>query len=377
MKSVSNHKTLALECVEPGQEIGAYPSLEIEFDERAGSVRVYDPRLFQAGRRGFCERLLLAAARQPGICKAEIDLASASCRIEFCAGSQAPRLMADSFVGAVRDASAGCSFFDRFALWRRPRQWSALTAFRLPEGPSLWESVEVEPAQIRLRRPGVVGHRARLSRLADTLAEIEGVDACRVSPWSRQITIDVGRDSPLSDRFLDTVEQALACLNAGELLGTTLVPQSAASDESAVAAGGKRLWYLAMAGGAFSLTLVGLVVPGIPTVPFLLATSYYLARSSPRLNERLRRTSFFGPILREWEEQGGVSRVSKGKLTGLTLAIVGITIILAPLTPVTLLVILIISSLSIYGISRMPEIADDRPGEPQLGEPARLALPAP
>ena len=178
----------------------------------------------------------------------------------------------------------------------------------------------------------------------------------------------------LSDRFLDTVEQALACLNAHELSGTSLVPRSAASDELAVAAGGKRLLYLAMAGGAFSLTLVGLVVPGIPTVPFLLATSYYLARSSPRLNDRLRRTSFFGPILREWEEQGGVSRLSKEKLTGLTLAIVVITIVVAPLTPLTLIVILLISSLSIYGIARMPELA---PEPAAAGNAARFALPAP
>jgi uncharacterized membrane protein YbaN (DUF454 family) len=374
MKAVSKHETLALEGALPGQEGGAVPSLEIEFDERAGAVRVYDPRLFQAGRRGYCERLLLAAARQPGISKAEIDLASASCRIEFCGGSQAPRFMADSFVGAVRDASAGCSLWGRFAFWRRRPQWSALTAFRLPEGPSLWETFEVEPAQIRLRRPGVAGNRARLLRLADTLAEIEGVDACRVAPWSRQITIDAGRDSPLSDRFLDTVEQALACLNAVELVGPALLPRSQSSDDSAVAAGGKRVLYLAMAGGAFSLTLVGLLVPGIPTVPFLLATSYYLARSSPRLNDRLRRTSFFGPILREWEEQGGLSRLSKEKLTGLTLAIVGITIVLAPLAPITLVIILIISSLSIYGIARMPDLV----GEPRINDGrARLALAAP
>ena len=34
------------------------------------------------------------------------------------------------------------------------------------------------------------------------------------------------------------------------------------------------LMYMALAGGAFSITLVGLVVPGIPTVPILLATSF-------------------------------------------------------------------------------------------------------
>ena len=76
-----------------------------------------------------------------------------------------------------------------------------------------------------------------------------------------------------------------------------------------------------MAGGAFTLTLVGLVVPGVPSVPFLLATSYYLARSSPRLNERLRRTAFFGPILQEWEGHDALSLTSKGKLIGLTATI--------------------------------------------------------
>ena len=47
-----------------------------------------------------------------------------------------------------------------------------------------------------------------------------------------------------------------------------------------VATGAKRVGYLVLAGGAFAMTLVALVVPGIPTVPFLLATSYCLARSS-------------------------------------------------------------------------------------------------
>jgi hypothetical protein len=102
----------------PGQGDGASPSLEIEFDESAGSVRIYDPRLFQAGRRGFCERLLKAASRQSGISKAEVDLGSASCQIEFCHGSQTPQSMVDSFVRAVREASDGPALMDRVCWWR-------------------------------------------------------------------------------------------------------------------------------------------------------------------------------------------------------------------------------------------------------------------
>jgi uncharacterized membrane protein YbaN (DUF454 family) len=377
MNAVSSGEARAPYGREPEQDVGAFPSLEIDFDETAGSVRVYDPRLFQAARRGFCERLLLAATLQAEISKAEVDLASASCRIEFGPGSHTPECMASSFVRAVRNASAGCSLIDRIAWWRRRGKWSAMTAFRLPEGESLWETFDAEPAQIRLRRAGVRGNRARLARLADSLAELEGVEGCRVSPWSHRITIQVSRDSPVSDRFLDTVEQAMACVKAADLVRPEWLPAAPlldANTEVVVATGAKRLAYVAMAGGAFAMTLVGLVVPGVPTVPFLLATSYYLARSSPRLNDRLRRTSFFGPILQEWEQQGGLSPLSKEKLTGLTLAIVGVTIVLAPLTPVSLVVILIISSLSIYGIARMPDLAQ---GPAIGGKAGILELPAP
>jgi uncharacterized membrane protein YbaN (DUF454 family) len=367
-------------CVtEPAQGGGVYPSLEIEFDETARSVRVYDPRLFQAGRRRFCERLLKAATHQPGIKKAEIDLASASCQIEFAPGSLTPQSMADSFVCAVRGASAGSSLVHRLRSWRRRAQWSTLTAFRLPEGVALWETLAAAPSGIRLRRPGIAGNRARLSRMADAVADLDGVEACRVSPWSHRITIDVSLDGPLSNEFLDTVEQALACLNATELLAPDnreIVPfvEAGAATDVSPSTGARRLFYLAMAGGAFSLTLVGLMVPGIPTVPFLLATSYYLARSSPAMNDRLRRTSFFGPIIREWEQYGGLSQLSKGKLTALTLAIVGVTIVLVPLTPIAFAVIVLVSSLSIYGITRMPSAAE-KPLAISLRPSPALSLP--
>jgi hypothetical protein len=218
MESVPITDTLLPDGIEPGQG-GAFPCLDIELDERVGSLRIYDPRLFQARRRGFCERLLKAASRQPGIVKAEVELASASCQIEFSPGVRTTAVcMADSFVRAVREASAGCAILDGIRWWQRRGGWSAMTAFRLPDKVSLWEAFEVKPAQIRLRRRGLTGGRARLSRLEGALAELDGVESCRVSRWSRHITIDVCREGPLSDRFLDTVEQATACLKAAELL---------------------------------------------------------------------------------------------------------------------------------------------------------------
>ncbi|MCA9118131.1 MAG: YbaN family protein [Planctomycetaceae bacterium] len=68
----------------------------------------------------------------------------------------------------------------------------------------------------------------------------------------------------------------------------------------------RRAVCLLLAGFFFSLGALGVILPGLPTTPFLLLTSYFLARSSPRWHAALLRSRWFGPVLRDWQEQGGV-----------------------------------------------------------------------
>jgi uncharacterized membrane protein YbaN (DUF454 family) len=356
------------------------PCLDIEIHEDAGSIRVYDPRVFHAGRRAFCRRLLEAAPRQPGIEKAELDLASATCRIAFDPSSATSQRMAHSFSNAVQQALADPAGSGGSPWWRPAPRWSALTAYRLDDEVSIWETLEAKPGRIRLRHRGLPGDRAGLSRLAGTLAGLDGVDECRASAWSRAITIESRLESPVADQLLDRLERALRNWKAAESMWLERSTEALSADVAGpveVATGPKRILYLALAGGSFAMTLVGLAVPGIPTVPCLLATSYYLARSSPWLDGMLRRTAFFGPILDEWEHHHGLSWSSKGRLIGLTLAIVVVTVALTPLSPAALILILLISSLSLYGIARLPALS----GEPRAGisleQPPRLVLPSP
>jgi hypothetical protein len=220
MESGTHIETVLPDRIESVQGGKAFPCLDIELDARAGSLRIFDPRLFQARRRSFCKRLLQAASRQPGVVKAEVELASASFQVEFSPNTQTALCMADSFAQAVQEASARSSLLERIGWWQRRGGWSAMTAFRRPGAVSVWEAFEVKPARIRLLHRRITGSRARLSRLAGAVAELDGVEACHISLWSQHITIDVCRETPLSDRFLDTVEQATACLNAAELLPT-------------------------------------------------------------------------------------------------------------------------------------------------------------
>jgi uncharacterized membrane protein YbaN (DUF454 family) len=67
-----------------------------------------------------------------------------------------------------------------------------------------------------------------------------------------------------------------------------------------------RALHLSLSALFFALAVLGLFLPVLPTTPFLLLTSWFLARSSPALNARLHRSPLFGPLLSDWERHRGV-----------------------------------------------------------------------
>lgn len=67
----------------------------------------------------------------------------------------------------------------------------------------------------------------------------------------------------------------------------------------------KRL-YIALGCLSAALGLVGIFVPGLPTTPFLLLSSWLFYRSSRRLHEALHRSRWFGPYLRRYQSREGV-----------------------------------------------------------------------
>ena len=59
------------------------------------------------------------------------------------------------------------------------------------------------------------------------------------------------------------------------------------------------------------LALVGIALPGLPTVPFLLLAAWFAARGSQRLHRWLYAHPHLGALLINWEQQRAVSRRSK------------------------------------------------------------------
>lgn len=59
------------------------------------------------------------------------------------------------------------------------------------------------------------------------------------------------------------------------------------------------------------LAIIGVVIPGLPTVPFLLLSAWFSAKGSKRLHSWLYAHPHFGQLLINWETQKAVSRKSK------------------------------------------------------------------
>lgn len=60
-----------------------------------------------------------------------------------------------------------------------------------------------------------------------------------------------------------------------------------------------------------ALAIIGIVLPGLPTVPFLLLTAWFAAKGSERLHRWLYAHPHLGRLLIDWEQQGAISRTSK------------------------------------------------------------------
>lgn len=78
-----------------------------------------------------------------------------------------------------------------------------------------------------------------------------------------------------------------------------------------------RQFWLAMALVFVGLGSAGVVLPLVPTTPFLLLAAYCASRSSPALHAWLYSHPRFGPLLRNWRDHRAIS--PRTKITGILL----------------------------------------------------------
>lgn len=80
-------------------------------------------------------------------------------------------------------------------------------------------------------------------------------------------------------------------------------------------------------GGWVSLILgcVGIVLPLLPTTPFILLAAYCFSRSSERLHQWLITHPQMGPLIQDWQQDGSICKTAKTKATVLIVGTFAVT----------------------------------------------------
>lgn len=78
---------------------------------------------------------------------------------------------------------------------------------------------------------------------------------------------------------------------------------------------------------------IGMVLPLLPTVPFIILATFCFARSSPALERRLTEHPLFGSHIRDWRRRGAISRKGKAaaSVAFVASALIGLLLLEPPL----------------------------------------------
>lgn len=313
-----------------------------------GLLTVADMAVFHRGRPRLAQALIEELAASTAVLSACIDLDAGTCRVQFEGTGSEPSKASQLFVAALQAARQPQSR-RLFARLLPRQQWSTLLAHRVDDGPVVFRIQQTRPDLIEFRVVAAPVRPAPKDRILDAVGACSGIRALRLRRWPAGLDVEFDPDVVNRDQVLDIVAEAWSA-SPSPPVATATTPRVF------MVRGPRRLLYLAAGCGSFVMSIVGLLVPGVPTVPFLLASSYYFARSSHNLHRRLLESRFFGQMLREWETHRAMSRSSKQRLASFTVIIILVTVAIAPLSPVLVLAVAVMSVISLYGIGRIPEL---------------------
>lgn len=114
-------------------------------------------------------------------------------------------------------------------------------------------------------------------------------------------------------------------------------------------------WLLWIAGSiSLALGIIGVVLPGLPTTPFVLLAAACYAKASPRLHGWLLNHRFMGPMIRDWETHRSLTRRTKTVAQVSMVLMVGLSAWGFRHQPVVLAVLLVAAAIGVWVVARIP-----------------------
>jgi uncharacterized protein len=126
-----------------------------------------------------------------------------------------------------------------------------------------------------------------------------------------------------------------------------------------------RWLFLALALLSLALGVIGIFLPVLPTVPFILLSAWAAARSSPRLLAWMENHTAFGPMLTEWRRGGVVRRRAKWAATAVMSASAALMLVVVPMRWMALLAIGCMACVLVW-LWRRPEHVSDEAVPPEV-----------
>lgn len=106
--------------------------------------------------------------------------------------------------------------------------------------------------------------------------------------------------------------------------------------------------------GIFSLALggAGVLLPLLPTTPFVLVAAVAFAKSSDRLHQWLLEHNVFGPLIENWRRSGAISRSTKVASIVSMAAILVVSVLLALPTHVIVIQAVVLGACAVFILTR-------------------------
>ena len=131
---------------------------------------------------------------------------------------------------------------------------------------------------------------------------------------------------------------------------------TAAPEPPPQATGLARLMWIGLGSACVAVGALGVVLPGLPTTPFLILAAAAFVRSSRTLYDKLMAHRLFGPLLREYRATGAIPRRAKWWALGTMAVFVTFALVWgipARLWPVKILVS-IVAVIGVVYVGRLP-----------------------